>query len=95
MSKVISRLLALLLSALSHFREFDQSFVFSPFENQLYDVLVTRIWHILDPTVAKLVVMLVMLSVTKHFLKMYVFLFAFIYFILFYFLIRIFGYSHA
>ena len=34
--------------------------------------------------VAKLVVMLVMLSMTKHFLKMYVFLFAFIYFILFF-----------
>ena len=39
---------------------------------------------------AKLVVMLVMLSMTKHFLKMYVFLFAFIYFILFYFLIGFF-----
>ena len=39
---------------------------------------------------AKLVVMLVMLSMTKHFLKMYVFLFAFIYFILFHFLIGIF-----
>ena len=41
-------------------------------------------------TVAKLVVMLVMLNMTKHFLKMYVFLFAFIYFILSYVLIRIF-----
>ena len=45
---------------------------------------------ILALAVAKLVVMLVMLSMTKDFLKMYVFLFAFIYFILFNFLIGIF-----
>ena len=41
MSKVFSRLLASLLSALSHFRQFRQSFVFSPFDHQLYDALVT------------------------------------------------------
>ena len=40
--------------------------------------------QILKSAVSKLVVMLVMLSMTKHFLKMYVFLFAFIYLILFF-----------
>ena len=46
MSKVISRLLASLLSAFSHFWEFRQYCVSSPFDHQLYDALVTKIWHI-------------------------------------------------